>query len=70
MKYCAHDYQAYATDFVLSHPYCGLILDIAPMPAIFSIDLEAVLLNDKTYRIRLTCSAFRVMNGIPKEKEA
>ena len=28
MKYCAHDYQAYATDFVLSHPYCGLILDM------------------------------------------
>ena len=28
MKYSAHDYQAYATDFVLSHPYCGLILDM------------------------------------------
>ena len=28
MKYCAHDYQEYATDFVLSHPYCGLILDM------------------------------------------
>ena len=28
MKYCAHDYQAYATDFVLSQPYCGLILDM------------------------------------------
>ena len=28
MKYCPHDYQAYATDFVLSHPYCGLILDM------------------------------------------
>ena len=28
MKYCAHDYQAYATEFVLSHPYCGLILDM------------------------------------------
>ena len=40
------------------------------MPAIFSIDLEAVPLNDKSYRIRLTFSAFRVMNGIPKEKEA
>ena len=28
MRYCAHDYQAYATEFALSHPYCGLILDM------------------------------------------
>lgn len=28
MKYSPHDYQAYATDFVLAHPYCGLILDM------------------------------------------
>lgn len=31
---------------------------------------QPVFSNDKTYRIRLTFSAFRVMNGIPKEKEA
>ena len=24
----SHDYQKFATDFVLSHPYCGLILDM------------------------------------------
>lgn len=28
MKYSPHDYQAYAKDFVLEHPYCGLILDM------------------------------------------
>ena len=28
MKYKAHDYQQYATQFVLEHPYCGLILDM------------------------------------------
>jgi len=28
MKYKAHDYQQYATEFVLEHPYCGLILDM------------------------------------------
>lgn len=28
MKYKAHDYQQYATEFVLAHPYCGLILDM------------------------------------------
>lgn len=28
MQYSPHDYQAYAKDFVLEHPYCGLILDM------------------------------------------
>ena len=28
MKFIPHDYQNFATDFVLSHPYCGLILDM------------------------------------------
>lgn len=28
MKYSPHDYQTYATGFVLEHPYCGLILDM------------------------------------------
>lgn len=28
MKFIPHDYQKFATDFVLSHPYCGLILDM------------------------------------------
>ncbi len=28
MRYRAHDYQDYATRFVLEHPYCGLILDM------------------------------------------
>ena len=28
MLYKPHDYQAYATTFVLEHPYCGLILDM------------------------------------------
>ena len=28
MKFIPHDYQEYATRFVMEHPYCGLILDI------------------------------------------
>lgn len=28
MQYEPHDYQRYATEFVLEHPYCGLILDM------------------------------------------
>lgn len=28
MQYNPHDYQEYATGFVLTHPYCGLILDM------------------------------------------
>jgi SNF2 family DNA or RNA helicase len=28
MQYNPHDYQEYATEFVLTHPYCGLILDM------------------------------------------
>jgi len=28
MQYKPHDYQNYATGFVLEHPYCGLILDM------------------------------------------
>ena len=38
--------------------------------AISSTDLEAVPRNDKYACIRLTFCAFRVMNGIPNEKEA
>ena len=38
--------------------------------AISSTALEAVLRNDKYACICLTFCAFRVMNGIPKEKEA
>lgn len=43
---------------------------IVLMPVTSSIDLVAVHRSDKTSCIRLTFSAFRVMNGIPKEKEA
>ena len=28
MKFIPHDYQEYATDYVLKHPYCGLFLDM------------------------------------------
>lgn len=28
MKFIPHDYQKFATDFALEHPYCGLILDM------------------------------------------
>lgn len=28
MKYNPHNYQTFATDFVLTHPACGLILDM------------------------------------------
>ena len=28
MTFIPHDYQKFATQFVLEHPYCGLILDM------------------------------------------
>ncbi len=28
MKFIPHDYQKFATQFVLDHPCCGLILDM------------------------------------------
>ena len=28
MKFIPHDYQKFAIQFVLDHPYCGLILDM------------------------------------------
>lgn len=28
MQYKAHDYQAYASEFIITHPACGLLLDI------------------------------------------
>ena len=32
MKFIPHDYQEYATEFVLEHPCCGLILDMGLGP--------------------------------------
>ena len=46
MKYCAHDYQAYATDFVLSHPYCGLILDMGLGKSVITLTALWALLLD------------------------
>ena len=28
MKYKPHDYQNYASEFIIKNPYCGLILDM------------------------------------------
>lgn len=28
MKYSPHDYQAYATEFILTHPVSAILLDI------------------------------------------
>ena len=52
MKYCAHDYQAYATDFVLSHPYCGLILDMGLGKSVITLTALWDLLLDSFDRLQ------------------
>ena len=47
MRYKPHDYQKYATDFVLAHPCCGLILDmglgksVITLTALWSLILDS-----------------------------
>lgn len=46
MKYSPHDYQTYATDFVLTHPYCGLILDMGLGKSVITLTALWTLLLD------------------------
>lgn len=47
MKYKAHDYQQYATEFVLEHPYCGLILDMGLGKSIITLTALWDLILDR-----------------------
>lgn len=51
MKYKAHDYQAYATNFILEHPISAVFLDmglgksIITLSAIFDLCLDSFLVR-------------------------
>ena len=47
MKYKAHDYQAYASDFILSHPACGLMLDMGLGKTVITLTALWELLLDR-----------------------
>ena len=47
MQYRPHDYQAYATDFVMTHPYCGLILDMGLGKSVITLTALWELLLDR-----------------------
>lgn len=51
MKYNPHDYQAYATDFILEHPACGLILDMGLGKSVITLTALWDLLLD-SFEIR------------------
>ena len=48
-SYKPHDYQEYATNFILSHPACGLLLDmglgktVITLTALWSLLLDCLL---------------------------
>ncbi|MCM1232374.1 MAG: DEAD/DEAH box helicase [Ruminococcus flavefaciens] len=46
MKYKPHDYQTFATDFVLEHPVCGLILDMGLGKSVITLTALWSLLLD------------------------
>lgn len=46
MKYKPHDYQTFATDFVLEHPACGLILDMGLGKSVITLTALWSLLLD------------------------
>ncbi|WP_418758994.1 SNF2-related protein, partial [Gemmiger formicilis] len=46
MKFIPHDYQEYATRFVLEHPYCGLILDMGLGKSVITLTALWKLLMD------------------------
>ena len=46
MKYSPHEYQSYATNFVLEHPYCGLILDMGLGKSVITLTALWSLLLD------------------------
>lgn len=47
MKYKAHDYQRFATEFVLEHPYCGLILDMGLGKSVITLTALWELILDR-----------------------
>lgn len=47
MRYKAHDYQAYATDFILTHPACALMLDLGLGKTICTLTALWELLLDR-----------------------
>ena len=47
MKYKAHDYQQFATEFVLEHPYCGLILDMGLGKSVITLTALWELILDR-----------------------
>ena len=47
MQYIAHDYQKYATQFVLDHPACGLILDLGLGKSVCTLTALWELLLDR-----------------------
>lgn len=62
MKYNPHDYQTFATNFVLEHPYCGLILDMGLGKSVITLTALWDLLLDSFdhYEVRLP---FRSQHG-------
>jgi len=46
MKYRAHDYQQYATDFIIKHPVCCLILDMGLGKTVITLTALWLLLFD------------------------
>lgn len=47
MRYCPHDYQAFATNFILEHPVCGLILDMGLGKSVITLTALWDLLLDR-----------------------
>lgn len=46
MKYSPHDYQSYATEFIISHPVCALMLDMGLGKTVITLSALWQLLLD------------------------
>ena len=46
MQYKAHDYQAYASEFIITHPACGLLLDMGLGKTVITLSALWELLLD------------------------
>lgn len=46
MKYVAHEYQSFATEFIISHPICGLMLDMGLGKTVITLTALIALLYD------------------------
>ena len=66
MKYSPHDYQTYATNFILTHPVSAVLLDmglgksVITLTAIFDLCLDSFLIR----KVRGTRGLRRSANGI------